>query len=70
MKQIETELLKNSDYEERINELEKLNEELKHSLNETKAVVNDIKFKQLNSLDCLNNIMYINKNKNKNFINF
>jgi tetrahydromethanopterin S-methyltransferase subunit F len=53
MKQIETELLKNSDYEERIIELEKLNAELNYNLNETKAVVNDIKYKQLNSLDGL-----------------
>lgn len=47
MSQIESELMKNSDYEERIAELEKLNAELKYNLNETKAVVNDIKYKQL-----------------------
>jgi len=41
--------------EERIAELEKLNEELKFNLNETKAFVNDIKYKQINS-DGLSNL--------------
>ena len=44
MNQIETELIKNSDYEERILELEKMNHELNYKLTETKATINDIKY--------------------------
>ena len=48
MNQIETKMMKNSDYEERIAELEKINEELIFDLNESKAIMNDLKYKQLN----------------------
>jgi hypothetical protein len=51
MNQLQTELMIKSDYEEKISELEKINKELKNNLNETKAVINDMKYKQLNIND-------------------
>lgn len=56
MNKLENELLKNSYYEERIAELEKLNEELKFHLNETKVMVNEIKFKQFNNTSSIDNL--------------
>ena len=56
MSQIETELIKNSDYEEKITELEKINHQLNCNLTETKALVNDNKFKQINTFQDINDL--------------